>query len=260
MKKVVGIVALVVALLLIISFLPKSEKTGLAVSSGTGTMSNPVKAGACGQAPFSDDPRAQKCGKGCCFSGQSCYKEKVCCNADEDGDSLPGIVYYCKKKCDASKGQMQCGEICCDKNKKEVCKVQGLGDKEHGVCLTAKQAEQGCNVAARESACPPKGETIECCTANQECKFKKMGLPGTPGFLKKTIWGCSVIPEKGCGSDVLCQGTGDEFNEYAICCKNGDVCAKHPNGQPYCRGQNKVTTSSGSGSGDGFFCQVFGWC
>jgi hypothetical protein len=212
--------------------------------------------------PFSDDPEAKKCGNGCCFSGQVCYKDKVCCNADEKGDSLPSIVYFCKKKCDASKGQIQCGEVCCDKNKEEVCKVQGLGDKEHGVCLTAKQAKQGCDVAAGESACPPRGETKECCSINQECKSKKMGIPGTPNFLKKTIWGCSVNPKKsgGCGSDILCQGTGDEFKEYAICCKQGNICVHHPNGQPYCREQKTQTVSSGSGSEEGFFCKVFGWC
>ncbi len=237
MKKVILAFSLVIFILLILSF--SNNQTGKAIFSGSSGSGNTNVGGACSQAPFANDPKAQLCGKGCCFGGFSCYNDQVCCDEkSEEGDGIAGIIYYCKKKCDINNKMKQCGEVCCDLTKGEVCTEQGLFGKTHGVCLKAEQAKNGCNIAAGESMCPLKGELKECCTANQDCKSKKLGLAVTPDFLKKTIWGCSVNKNKneGCGKNTFCQGKEGEFKDYAICCNPSlhEICANHPNGQPYC--------------------------
>ncbi len=238
MKKMIFGLCVLVIFLLIFSFAFRSTSTGNAIGSASGS-SSPLVKNACEQAPFNTDSNAQLCGKGCCFGDLTCYKDQVCCNADEDGDSAAaGGIYFCKKRCDVTKGQQQCGEVCCDIKAGEVCREQGLGDSKHGVCLKAEQAKNGCDLKIGESACPPKGETKECCASNQDCKSKYIRIPYT--FLGNTIWGCSVNPKKagGCRSDIFCPGTEGQFKEYAVCCKKGvETCALHPDGQPYCYSQ-----------------------
>ena len=263
---VVGI-AFLALILLIVSLSFPSSPTGNAVSSGSSgnndLVSHPVaQTGACSRAPFDQDPGAKKCGKGCCFATQTCFRGNVCCGPDEVGDGFPGIITYCVKKCDLSKGQTQCGEVCCGKD--EICRKQGLDlpgldPKEHGVCFKPDQIN-GCNAAKGETACPTQGETKECCAANQVCKVKKVGLSFPP--IKIPIWGCSVDLKKngGCGANTFCQGIGNDFKEHAICCKNpGESCALYPNGQPYCYvfPEKKVAAA-----GSGFFDRMrsfFGW-
>ncbi|MEK6825237.1 MAG: hypothetical protein AABY00_00450 [Nanoarchaeota archaeon] len=262
MKKVVVGFVLLAFIILIGSLSFPFNYTGNAVasgSSGTTSSGKSLKEGVCGQAPFDSDPGAKKCGNGCCFSTQTCYKNQVCCGPGETGDGLLGIVTYCKKKCDASKGQTQCGEICCEKG--ETCKTQGLDlpgfdPKEHGTCFKADQIP-ACNVAKGETTCPPGGEVKECCAANQVCKVKKLGISFPP--IKISIWGCSVDPKKngGCGADTFCGGTGKEFKDYAVCCKKDkEVCALHPNGQPYCHSPFSKTVAI---AGPGFFERVRGF-
>lgn len=177
------------------------------------------------------------CGKGCCANTDTCNQKNenappVCCPPDTTPGSTDfgGGLNYCDKTNEFCQwhdggGYFACGTQCCSPSQK--CNKLWWPYR----CVSDNKCQTGEFQCGKINEGILGGKDYICCKEGKE-DCVDFGDPPEQGRYK----GCVPKGQDSCEQDeTYCKGVeGTKFEKAALCCHSDEICAKQPNGAPYC--------------------------